>query len=118
VDHGANYKIPFVFATNGRPFIRQMETQSGIWFCDVRRTQNLRKPLESWYTPEGLKELGRIDIDEAEQKLDEIGFDFDFPLRYYQKDAILAAETAINKRSRQPFWLWRPVPEKPKPALP
>ena len=31
------FKIPFVFATNGRPFLRQMENQSGIWFCDVRR---------------------------------------------------------------------------------
>jgi type I restriction enzyme R subunit len=94
------FKIPFVFATNGRPFMRQMENQSGIWFCDVRRSQNLRKPLESWYTPEGLKELSRIDIDEAEQKLDEMGFDFDFPLRYYQKDAIIAAENAI-KQSKQ-----------------
>ncbi len=91
------FKIPFVFATNGSPFLRQMENQSGIWFCDVRRPQNLRKPLESWYTPEGLKELSRIDIDEAEQKLDEIGFSFDFPLRYYQKDAILAVEKALKE---------------------
>ena len=94
------FKVPFVFATNGRPFLRQMENQSGIWFCDVRRPQNLRKPLESWYTPEGLKELGRIDVDTAEKKLDEIGFDFDFPLRYYQKDAILAVEKAL-KEGRQ-----------------
>lgn len=94
------FNIPFVFATNGRPFLRQMENQSGIWFCDVRRAQNLRKPLESWYTPEGLKELSRIDIDAAEQKLDDIGFSFDFPLRYYQKDAIQAVEHALkNGRS-------------------
>ena len=90
------FNVPFVFATNGRPFLRQMENQSGIWFCDVRRSQNLRKPLESWYTPEGLKELSRIDIDAAEQKLDEIGFSFDFPLRYYQKDAILATEQTVK----------------------
>ena len=77
------FNIPFVFATNGRPFLRQMENQSGVWFCDVRRSQNLRKPLESWYTPEGLKELSRIDIDAAEQKLDEIGFSFDFPYHYH-----------------------------------
>ena len=94
------FTIPFVFATNGRSFLRQMETQSGIWFCDVRRSQNLRRPLESWYTPEGLKELSRIDIDAAEQKLDDIGFSFDFPLRYYQKDAIIAVENAIKRGSR------------------
>lgn len=91
------FNIPFVFATNGRPFLRQMENQSGIWFCDVRRSKNLRKPLESWYTPEGLRELNRIDIDKAEQQLDEIGFSFDFPLRYYQKDAIIAAENALKE---------------------
>ena len=91
------FKIPFVFATNGRAFLRQMENQSGIWFCDVRRSKNLRKPLESWYTPEGLKELSRIDIDKAEQKLDEIGFSFDFPLRDYQRDAILAVEEALKE---------------------
>lgn len=90
------FKVPFVFATNGRVFLRQMENQSGIWFCDVRRSKNLRRPLESWYTPDGLKELNRLDIDKAEKKLDEIGFSFDFPIRYYQKDAIRAAEKAIK----------------------
>jgi len=91
------FKVPFVFATNGRIFLRQMETQSGIWFCDVRRLQNLRRPLESWYTPDGLKELNRLDLDEAEKKLDEIGFSFDFPIRYYQRDAIIEVEKAIKK---------------------
>ncbi|MDM8522193.1 type I restriction-modification system endonuclease [Desulfococcaceae bacterium HSG8] len=91
------FKIPFVFATNGRPFLRQMKNQSGIWFCDVRRPRNLRRPLESWYTPEGLKELARTDIDKAEQNLDEMSFSFEFPLRDYQKSAILAVERAIKK---------------------
>jgi type I restriction enzyme R subunit len=30
---------------------------SGTWFCDLRRPQNLRKPLDGWYSPQGLKEL-------------------------------------------------------------
>ena len=29
------YRVPFVFATNGRDFLPQLETKSGIWFCDV-----------------------------------------------------------------------------------
>jgi len=96
-----NNQIPFVFSTNGRPFLRQLETQSGIWFCDVRRPQNLRRPLESWYTPQGLIDLSRIDIDDAEQKLDQMTFSFGFPLRYYQKDAIIETEKAIREGKQQ-----------------
>lgn len=39
---GQAYKVPFVFATNGRAFLPQLETKSGIWFCDVRRAENIR----------------------------------------------------------------------------
>jgi type I restriction enzyme R subunit len=31
------FRLPFIFSANGRPFLRQLETHSGIWFCDVRR---------------------------------------------------------------------------------
>jgi type I restriction enzyme, R subunit len=95
------YSIPFVFSTNGRPFLRQMETQSGIWFCDLRRPQNLRRPLESWYTPAGLTDLNKINVDEAEKKLDEMSFAFDFPIRYYQKNAIVAVENTIKGEKQQ-----------------
>jgi type I restriction enzyme R subunit len=46
------YQVPFLFATNGRPFLRQLATKSGIWFLDARRPQNHARPLEGWYTPE------------------------------------------------------------------
>ncbi|BAZ13145.1 type III restriction enzyme res subunit [Calothrix sp. NIES-4071] len=39
------YKVPFVFATNGRTFLRQLETLSGMWFCDIRKPSNIRHPL-------------------------------------------------------------------------
>ena len=32
------YRIPFTFATNGRPYLKQLATKSGVWFCDVRRS--------------------------------------------------------------------------------
>ena len=89
------FKIPFVFATNGRPFLRQLETASGIWFCDVRRPQNLRKPLESWYTPTGLLKRFNTCFNTAEQSLQQLDFSFDFPLRPYQKLAIQKVEEAI-----------------------
>jgi type I restriction enzyme, R subunit len=94
------YKIPFVFSTNGRPFLRQLETKSGIWFCDVRNEKNLRRPLESWYTPEGLQQLLRQDIEEANRKLEYEGFNYGFQLRSYQKKAILAVEDAIKQDKR------------------
>ncbi|HAE40139.1 MAG TPA: type I restriction-modification system endonuclease, partial [Candidatus Riflebacteria bacterium] len=89
------HRIPFVFATNGRPFLRQLENQSGIWFCDVRRPQNIRKPLESWYTPEGLRRRFNSDHSQAEKTLKELDFSFDFPLRSYQKIAIQKVEEAL-----------------------
>lgn len=94
------YKIPFVFSTNGRPFLRQLETKSGIWFCDVRNEKNLRRPLESWYTPDGLQQLFRQNIEEANKKLEYEGFNYSFQLRPYQKKAILAVENAIKREQR------------------
>lgn len=63
------YKIPFAFATNGRPYLEQHKTLSGIWFRDLRRPQNTRKANDGWYSPEGLQNLLKQDLDEAEEKL-------------------------------------------------
>ena len=89
------YKIPFAFATNGRPYLDQHKTLSGIWFRDLRRPQNTRKANDGWYSPEGLQNLLKQDLDEAEEKLKQQSFNFDFHLRHYQVDAIKAAEQAI-----------------------
>ena len=35
------FQIPFVLSSNGRPYLRQLSTRSGIWFCDVRRPDSL-----------------------------------------------------------------------------
>ncbi|MBP5174392.1 MAG: hypothetical protein ILP07_00575, partial [Treponema sp.] len=31
------YKVPFAFATNGRPYLKQLETKSGIWFINFTK---------------------------------------------------------------------------------
>ena len=31
------HQLPIVFSSNGRPFLRQLATRSGIWFCVLRR---------------------------------------------------------------------------------
>ena len=42
------FKVPFIFATNGRPYNRQLETNSGIWFLDLRRADNVPKALRGY----------------------------------------------------------------------
>ena len=37
------YKVPFTFATNGRPYLEQYKTKSGIWFLDLRNACNAPK---------------------------------------------------------------------------
>lgn len=90
------YKVPFLFASNGRPFLEQLRTKSGIWHIDIRRPTNLGKPLHDWPSPEGLKERLRQDLDAANQKLSVEPTDY-LGLRDYQVNAIKAVEEAITK---------------------
>lgn len=94
------YHVPFLFATNGRPFLRQLETKSGIWFLDARRPQNHARALEGWYTPEGLLGLLEQDVDRAERELLVSASDY-LPLHEYQQDAVRAVEAALAKGQRQ-----------------
>ena len=93
--------VPFAFASNGRPFLQQLRSASGIWFRDLRRPTHLPVPLEGWYSPEGLRQLARQDLDSAEQKLRREAFSFGFPLRPYQRRAIEAVEAAIAAQQRE-----------------
>lgn len=95
-----DYKVPFLFATNGRPFLRQLETKSGIWFLDARRAQNHARVLEGWYTPEGLLDLLKQDVDQAERSLSTEPTDY-LPLHDFQKEAVLAVESALKEGQRQ-----------------
>jgi len=88
-------KAPFVFSTNGRPYLKQLETASGIWRRDVRRPTNPAGALPAWPTPEGLLERLRLDQAAAEERLKTKGFDFGFPLRPYQRKAIEAVERGL-----------------------
>lgn len=99
------YRVPFVFATNGNPFNEQLKTKSGIWFRDLRDSQNQPKPLRGWISPEGA--LARLKQDEelADDKLRDLSFDFlkeknGLSLYYFQIDAIRAVEEAVFKGQR------------------
>ncbi|HMR78000.1 MAG TPA: type I restriction-modification system endonuclease, partial [Polyangiaceae bacterium] len=92
-------KVPFLFATNGRPYLRQLQTKSGIWFLDARRAANHPVALESWYTPEGLLDLLRQDVDEAHAKLKVEPMPY--VDREYQRQAILAVEKGLVEGQRE-----------------
>lgn len=89
------FKAPFAFSTNGRPYLRQLESASGIWRRDLRRSINPAGALLGWPTPQGLLERIEVDRDAAEVSLKAQGFDFGFPLRPYQRKAIEAVEVGL-----------------------
>ncbi len=100
------YKVPFVFATNGRPYLKQYETKSGIWFLDLRALSNVPKALQGWMSPEGMLERLEKDMEKGNEKLQNMSCDFlrdkdGLNLREYQIRAIQAAEKAIIEGKRE-----------------
>jgi type I restriction enzyme R subunit len=95
-----NFVVPFVFSANGRPYLKQIETESGIWFRDARRASNLRRALVDWPTPDGLEGLLDIDAEAAQKILRSQPIEFAFPLRPYQKLAIENVEEHLASGSR------------------
>lgn len=94
------FKVPFTFATNGRPYLEQYKTKSGIWFLDLRQNFNSPKALHGWISPAGIEELLEQDIESKNVNLQKMPFDFltdkeGLNLRVYQLNAIKAAEKAV-----------------------
>lgn len=94
------YKVPFLFSTNGREYLEQIKTKSGVWFLDVRDSYNRPKALPAWYSPKGLEELYKRDLVNINNDLKNKKFDYledknGLGLRYYQIDAIKAVENKI-----------------------
>ena len=95
-----NYKVPFLFSTNGRNYLEQIKTKSGIWFLDIRKDSNRAQALRGWFSPEGLIDLYDRNIENANTRLIESDYDYlespsGLGLRYYQIDAIKAVENKI-----------------------
>jgi type I restriction enzyme R subunit len=95
------YFVPFVFSTNGRPYLKQVETESGIWFRDVRLANNLRRALMGWFTPDELVSQLEVEKEQAQAALEARSFDFGFQLRPYQKEAIQAVEKTLATEKRE-----------------
>lgn len=95
------YKVPFLFSTNGRSYVEQIKTKSGIWFLDIRNSKNRAEALRGWFSPDGLVELFKRNNEEADKRLQTSDYDYlkeasGLGLRYYQIDAIKAVEEKIR----------------------
>ena len=96
---GNSFRVPFAFACNGRPYIKQLAEQSGTWFRDLRSPANTRRPLQDFHTPNDLLDLLKRSQAEAEAKLKGEGFAY-LKLRDYQEKAIQAVEQALANNQR------------------
>ena len=89
-----------MFATNGKKYLEQRKTASGIWFWDGRKQTNIDRPLPNWFSPQDLKEKLIFDEDNGEKELTAAGNDYlkdpsGLGLRPYQIEAIEAVEQKI-----------------------
>ncbi|MGG1417538.1 type I restriction-modification system endonuclease [Bacillus subtilis] len=94
------YKVPFLYATNGRPYLRQLQEESGIWFWDSRKPLEHARPLEGWHSPADLELLLSQDDQDANKRLEEEDIT-KFGLRHYQQSAVLAAESGLKEGKRR-----------------
>jgi type I restriction enzyme, R subunit len=99
------FRVPFLFATNGRPYLKQVETESGIWFRDARNPTNLRRALTDWPTPEGLTAQLNIDRQAAQEHLRTSPIEFGFSLRDCHKRAIRVIEAALADDAKRTMLL-------------
>ncbi|MFD1409459.1 type I restriction-modification system endonuclease [Kroppenstedtia eburnea] len=95
-----DYRVPFVFATNGRDYFQQVEEQSGIWYQDLRSRRNRGRALPAWFSPEDLQEKLSQDEEQALERLAEEEFGY-LGLRPYQEQAIQAVERGIREGRRE-----------------
>lgn len=94
------YRVPFTFATNGRPYLEQYKTKSVIWFLNLRDSTNVPKALRGWMSPDGIMELLEKDIEAGNQALQQMPYGLlrdkeGLNLCDYQIKAIQATEKAI-----------------------
>lgn len=67
-----NFRVPFIFATNGGGYVKEFETMSGIWFQDLRAAENAPKALRGWISPEGILELLEKNIERGNENLEKM----------------------------------------------
>lgn len=91
------YKVPFIYTANGRPYLKQYKEKSGIWFWDARNPKESAYALEEFHHPEDL--ALKLTSQNPEMADKDLVDDQDFPRfadRDYQVEAIKSIEEAIK----------------------
>ncbi len=88
------HRVPLAFASNGRPYLRQIEQQTGVWMRDLRNPKNKARVLHGWPSPDGVKATLTADVAAAQAELKRSPVEA-LHLRGYQNAAILAVEAAL-----------------------
>ncbi|TDQ37924.1 type I restriction-modification system endonuclease [Aureibacillus halotolerans] len=95
-----DYLVPFLYATNGRRYLKQVKEESGIWFWDSRKPKVHAYALEGWHSPSDLKSLLKQNDQEADEKLKKEDIT-KFALRPYQRKAVFTVEEAYSDGKRK-----------------
>lgn len=101
IGNWGSYQVPFLMASNGRAYLEQLRTKSGIWFLDARDSSNISYPIRNWFSPSDIEEKLKQDIGAANIALVESDESFltdpaGLNLRDYQVKAIHKATEAIR----------------------
>ncbi|WP_271328178.1 type I restriction-modification system endonuclease [Lactococcus muris] len=94
------YKAPFLYSSNGRPYLKQLAEQSGIWFWDARTPEKTSFALESWHSPDDLLQKLVVNEARAEKELKEEPYP-EFANRAYQIEAVKAVERVLEENKRR-----------------
>ncbi|VVM32902.1 type I restriction-modification system endonuclease [Terribacillus sp. AE2B 122] len=94
------YKVPFLYATNGRKYLQQLQDESGIWFWDARKPNEYARPLEGWHSPEDLQMLLDQNDNQADEELEAEDIS-KFGLRPYQQKAVRSVEKGLMENQRR-----------------
>ena len=94
------YQVPFLMASNGRAYLEQLRTKSGVWFLDARDPSNISYPVRNWFSPRDVEEKLAQNIKSADEALELADDSFmtdpaGLNLRDYQIKAINKATEAV-----------------------
>ncbi|MEO0414649.1 MAG: type I restriction-modification system endonuclease, partial [Verrucomicrobiota bacterium] len=95
-----DFRVPFAYITNGRPYLKQLVDDSGVHFRDLRDPTNKREVLSGWISPEGLAYQLKTDVKAIDKELIETPADLP-GLRDYQANAITSVEKAIASGQKE-----------------
>ena len=100
-NQSGEYKVPFIYATNGRKYIKQLKEKSGIWFWDARKPFQNSYALAGWHSPADLRKYLTHNLDKADKKLQKENDYPEFANREYQINAIKAIENGLINHKRR-----------------